>query len=61
MSATSHRLEALLAVAAHALASSTDELNRLDGFAGDGDLGNYRGAADMILAKLARSGTGETK
>jgi len=49
VSATSHRLEALLAVAAHALASSTDELNRLDGFAGDGDLGITMSAAAKAL------------
>ena len=49
MSATSHRLEALLAVAAHALASSTDELNRLDGFAGDGDLGITMSTAAKAL------------
>jgi dihydroxyacetone kinase len=39
----------LLAVAAHALASSTDELNRLDGFAGDGDLGITMSAAAKAL------------
>jgi len=36
-------------VAAHALASSTDELNRLDGFAGDGDLGITMSAAAKAL------------
>ena len=38
-----------MAVAAHALASSTDELNRLDGFAGDGDLGITMSAAAKAL------------
>jgi hypothetical protein len=35
----------LLAVAAGAVASSAAELNRLDGFAGDGDLGITMSAA----------------
>jgi dihydroxyacetone kinase-like protein len=49
MSLTSPGLVGLLAVAADAVASSTAELNRLDGFAGDGDLGITMSAAARAL------------
>ncbi|MGD0982641.1 MAG: DAK2 domain-containing protein [Acidimicrobiales bacterium] len=42
-------LAGLLAVAADAVASSAAELNRLDGFAGDGDLGITMSAAARAL------------
>jgi dihydroxyacetone kinase len=41
-----------LAVAADAVASSTAELNRLDGFAGDGDLGITMSAAARALKEV---------
>ena len=49
MSLASPGLAGLLAVAADAVASSTAELNALDGFAGDGDLGITMSAAARVL------------
>ena len=49
MSIEGHGLAALLEMAADAVASSTAELNRLDGFAGDGDLGITMSAAARAL------------
>ncbi|MGO8722615.1 MAG: DAK2 domain-containing protein [Acidimicrobiales bacterium] len=49
MSLASPGLAGLLAVAADAVASSTAELNGLDGFAGDGDLGITMSAAARVL------------
>jgi len=45
-------LASLLAVAAGAVASSAAELNRLDGFAGDGDLGITMSAAARALEEV---------
>ena len=53
MSSTS--LAGLLAMAASAVASSAAELNRLDGFAGDGDLGVTMSAAARALEEVLAS------
>jgi len=52
MSLASPGLAGLLAVAADAVASSTAELNALDGFAGDGDLGITMSAAARALKEV---------
>ena len=48
-------LAGLLAMAADAVASSAAELNRLDGFAGDGDLGITMSAAARALKEVLAS------
>ena len=52
MRAASTGLAGFLEVAADAVASSTAELNRLDGFAGDGDLGITMAAAARALKEV---------
>jgi dihydroxyacetone kinase-like protein len=52
MRSASTGLAGFLEVAADAVASSTAELNRLDGFAGDGDLGITMAAAARALKEV---------